>query len=119
MVAKSGLTVSGLELTMNDSNPAVTAGQGQEGLRDFSWTVTFLPSRARQLIVRGLYTRLGAVDAFAQYQAEIDERVDDVQAFLGSADGSGLWDLIGENSDLDNDLDLDDFGLFQAALSGP
>lgn len=80
-------------VTVVSGNPAdqTEVYDGEAGLRDVQWTVSYSPSRRGRLTINGTYTKLGANDALAQYAAEIDARVSAITTALG-----GTWELVDE-----------------------
>lgn len=100
-------------------NPAAQTAvyDGEAGLRDFTYRVSFLPSRLRTITFSGTYTKLGANNARAQYLAQIATRAGAVMtalSFTGDV-GEETWDIPNiEDSLLGFSLTYDELNLNQS-----
>lgn len=90
-----------VEITSGNPADHTEVFDGEAGLQDFDFRVSFLPSDVRTLEVFGTYTKLDANNATAQYEAEIADRVAAI-----TSDLTGAWERVSEERrpNLENSL---------------
>lgn len=87
-------------LTMDGKLPADEDG----GLQEIEVLVSYTPSRQRTVSVRGSYTAVNGVDAYAIYSSSADA---DILPYLTFVDSSAAWELVEETYRLDRHTDGD------------